>query len=142
MASKYVFDQEVEDLAKTILEAESYNWPQLPNVKFLVLETENCDYLGKCSKVTGKWKYLTGYNYVIEVWRTFWDSADFETRKALLNHEILHIEPVYKRDESFDWGLKKHDVEEFYDIVVKYGCWNDSLKAMKEAINNKAKIVG
>lgn len=45
-----------------------------------------------------------------------------------------------KRDENGipKWRLVPHDLEEFRDIIARWGCWDDSIQAFKDVLNKKA----
>jgi len=127
MSEKYFESKEVEAIAAELI--PDMKWGDVPKIKFLVLDSPRSSYLGKCSKATGKWKHLTGVDYVIEVWAGFWKTSTQTQKQALLYHELLHVD--FKEDEDtgeITWKLRKHEVEEFIDVVKKYGPWNDSLK--------------
>ena len=76
MSSKYFESKEVEAMASELIPSmELWSGAGVPKIKFLVLDAPRTSYLGKCSKATGKWKHLTGMDYVIEVWNGFWVTA-------------------------------------------------------------------
>jgi uncharacterized protein YihD (DUF1040 family) len=112
------------------------DWPDLPKIKFLMKIADKSDTAGQISKATGKWKYLTQYDYVMELWDGFWTTATDFQKEAVVYHELYHIK--FKEDDEtaeITWGLKKHDLEEFADVVKKYGAWNDTLKEFKMLLN-------
>jgi hypothetical protein len=129
--AEYIEVSEVEAIATSII--PKLLWPEQPKIKYLVLSAEKSNYLGKCSKASGKWKYLTDYDYVIEVWESFWDTADMFAQEALLYHELLHIMPVDK-DGEIKWKMRKHDVEEFLEVASKYKAWNAGLQRLVEIL--------
>lgn len=66
----------------------------------------------------------------------WWDSASAQEREILVFHEMCHIAQAEDKDgiPKFDretgapcWTLRGHDVEEFVDVVARYGAWNDEL---------------
>ncbi len=122
---EYMELPEVEELAKGII--SKLHWADIPEIKYLVLCKENSYYLGKCSKATGKWRYLSNVDYVIEVFEQFWNTATQNAKEALLRHELEHIEPKEDDEGNIKWGLKKHDVEEFLCVAKEYGSWNQTL---------------
>jgi len=104
------------------------------HIKFLKKLSDKSHYLGKCSRTTGKWAYLTGYDYVIEVWGDWWDSAQPQEREALLFHELYHIVKGETAQGKVKWGLRRHDVEEFHEVARIYGAWDSSLKHFEEQL--------
>ena len=131
MAVIYSDSKEVEEVGIKVLSEFAY--PEEPNVKFLLTTAERSQWLGKCTRVSPKMKYLTGFDYVIEVWNVFWDSADEKAKNALMYHELNHIDCYEKRDGTLVWGMKKHDVEEFIEVAKRFGAWDAALKSL---INN------
>ena len=129
MSSKYFESEEIEAIAEKLI--PSMAWEDAPEIKFLILDSPRSSYFGKCSKATGKWKHLTGMDYVVEVWDGFWKTATQIQKQALLYHELSHID--YKEDKDtgeITWKIKRHDVEEFFDVVKNYGIWDSKLKTL------------
>ena len=127
MSREYVENNEVEQIAEELI--PHMEWRDTPEIKFLMLVADKSIYAGKCSKATGKWKYLTDKDFIIEVWDGFWKTADTKAKEALVYHELKHID--FLEDEETGeivWKLRRHDVEEFHDVVEKYGYWNEALK--------------
>jgi Putative phage metallopeptidase len=132
MARDYSYSEEVEKVANEVI--PDLGWRERPNIQYLMLTADSCDYMGKCSKSSKKMKFLTDKDYVIEVWETAWNAGDAEVRKALMYHELLHIEPETKKDGTTYWGMRRHDCEEFCDVAEKYGAWDHALKQLLDSI--------
>ncbi len=134
--TKYDECPECEVLASELMQKypEMLHDAQEANIKFLKKLSERSSYRGKCSRTTGKWAYLTGYDYVIEVWGEWWDEASLQEKEALLCHELRHIARVTTSQGKVKWVLRRHDVEEFLEIVNAYGAWEPSLRALSNAI--------
>ena len=95
------------------------------NIKYL-FKTGSWSKWGECNRTTGKWRKLTGYDFVIVLHKETWTGLDLEKQQALLHHELCHI------DRSEDkWCLARHDVEEFLSTFKRYKSWNASLEAFK-----------
>jgi hypothetical protein len=139
MSGQYLYLEEIEKVANEVL--PDLKLSEYPNIKYLELDADSCKFMGKCSKASQKLKFLTDLDYIVEVWKVAWDSADHATKKALLYHELLHIDPMRKKDGSIMWGIRDHDVEEFLEVADKYGPWDHSLKTLMESIDhyNKSK---
>jgi len=135
MTTTYISDPRVDEIAaKVINEVATKNeWDDIPKIKYLVKVAENSRVNGQCSRATGKWKILTGFDYVIEVWSVFWDSASDSQKEALLFHELMHIISSEDEDGEITWRLQDHDVEEFIYVVKKYGIWNHALESLINA---------
>jgi len=89
--------------------------------------------LGKCKKASDLDRELAPYDFVILLNRDFWQNPNVTDaqRQALLDHELMHAAIVY--DEQGDpkvderdrtcFRIRKHDIEEFADIVSRHGCY-------------------
>jgi hypothetical protein len=119
-------------------------WPELGGLEDLTIKYEwkkkggtkgGKATLGKCSKVSGLTAYYSDADFVI------WIAADNcrETKitvgqmEALVFHELKHIE-VTEDEETGELGyaVRPHDVEMFYDEVIRYGLWKHDLKGADE----------
>jgi Putative phage metallopeptidase len=135
MAKVYSDSPEIEQVAKTII--PTLGWLEQPKIKYLMLDADKSDCMGKCSRATGKWKHLTGYDYIIEAWRTGWDSCDEHGKEALVYHELLHVTSKVDKNGEVKWGIKKHDLEEFFDVARKYGAWDLAIKTFIECFTKE-----
>ncbi len=83
--------------------------------------------------------------FLIVLDQEFWMEADDMTRRALLEHEMLHIKqdldkygaPAFDRDGNPKFGIVGHDLEEFNYIVAKYGRWKSDIGAFLDAAQGK-----
>lgn len=76
---------------------------------------------GRCIKAPKLWRDVTGVDVVIWARKHFWDSFGTELRRALILHELLHIEVKRTKDGEPKYSTRKHDVEDFVDIARQYG---------------------
>ena len=87
---------------------------------------------------------LTGgeIDYLVIIDLEYWSGATPEEREILMFHEMCHMTIALDKDgvERFNnetglpvWALKGHDVEEFIEVVARYGAWNPELAKMIEA---------
>lgn len=98
--------------------------------------------LGKCVKVSALHKEFSGFDFVIVLNKEFWDSFDDAKRLALVDHELCHAAPaldkhgIHRVDERgrWMWRMVKHEIEEFYCIVERHGCYKADLRRFAEAI--------
>lgn len=134
---------EVEDLAKTVLSRHGksggigrlydvarairneelrvlYLWNDKP---FELEEDVTHDTVGKCIKAPTLWRDVTGYDVVIWIRHYFWDHWDERKRAGVVLHELLHVQVVEddKDPDQVKVKVRKHDVEEFVDVVYHYG---------------------
>jgi hypothetical protein len=104
--------------------------------------------LGKCVKTTDLQREFAEYDFIILLNRDIWEDPDFTTdkKRALVDHELCHAS-VATDDEGtrYDtrgrkvWRCRKHDIEEFYAIVQRHGCYKRDLELFAEAITKKRK---
>ena len=67
-------------------------------------------------------------NYVIEIGRDVWETLTTRERGIVLDHELMHF-AGYDEKRKW-WRMRRHDVEEFYEILQRYGAWSEELKAL------------
>jgi hypothetical protein len=93
--------------------------------------------LGKCKKATDLDRELAPFDFVILLNREFWQNprvTDVQ-RDALLDHECCHGAIVRdqrgepREDEAgrVVFRIRKHDVEEFRDVVARHGLYKADL---------------
>lgn len=80
--------------------------------------------LGTAAKASSKVLFLTGLDFLIEFNWQAWRELTPKQRIALVDHELCHCE----RDiEKGVYTLRHHDVEEFSEIVRRWGLWTPDL---------------
>lgn len=105
--------------------------------------------LGACKKASDIDRELRkNLDFVILLSWDFWSAAQVsdEQRKALLDHELMHaaealdddMEPKVDSRGRKVFRIRKHDVEEFTDIVRRHGIWKSDLEAFAEALYKRA----
>lgn len=133
----FVRSREVEDLAKDVIASFDefeliatavrdaglsieYVWETKP---FDPLKDEYRPHvIAKVTKANPLWQSLTDTHLVIQFRRWFWERFDDTQRRAVLHHELTHIEV----DEPDDQGripisLRHHDVEDFTRTMRRFG---------------------
>jgi hypothetical protein len=101
--------------------------------------------LGKCKKATDLDRELAPWDFVILLQQEFWQNLRVtdHQRAALLDHELMHAavkydpetgEPVIDARGRIVYRLRKHDIEEFADIVTRYGCYKHDLEQFAAAL--------
>ena len=73
----------------------------------------------------------------------YWSQATPRQREILVFHELSHIKqaenefgaPKFTKTGEPIYTLRGHDVEEFTDVVARYGQWNDDIRAFVAAAN-------
>lgn len=83
-------------------------------------------YAGKAHKATPMENYLgDGVDWIIKLSWEVWKQLDARHRIALVDHELCHCGPEKAR---------RHDVEEFTQIVGRWGPWTSKLVSFYEAV--------
>jgi hypothetical protein len=81
---------------------------------------------------------MVDLDFVILLNKEVWQSLGFteEKKLALVDHELCHAARVedefgaQKEDERgrLVWRVRKHDIEEFQDVVKRHGCYKRDLE--------------
>jgi predicted metallopeptidase len=132
--TEYVEAPEVQALSEKMIEEFGFVDAGLARVKYLYKISDKSKYAGKMSKAGPKWKHITGFDYVFEVWKTFWDMEP-GNRRALTYHELCHI----KREDTkkgIRWRLNIHPIEAFPDEIRMFGTWSPQLQEMVQALDD------
>lgn len=100
--------------------------------------------LGRCVKASDLQRELVNWDFVILLNREVWldDAFTPEKKRALMDHELCHADAARdkdgfpKRDERdrFVWRTRKHDIEEFRDVVKRHGCYKADLEEFAKAL--------
>jgi hypothetical protein len=81
-------------------------------------------------------------DFLIVLDMEYWTEASPLQREILCHHELLHASqakdlfgaPRFDRDGNPVWALRGHDVEEFNDVVRRYGVHSEDVEAFLHAI--------
>lgn len=95
--------------------------------------------LGKCKKASDLDRELAAYDFVIILRQSFWLdlSVTDAQRAALLDHELTHAaprcdertgEPIVDERSRVCYRIRKHDIEEFTEIVARHGLYTRDLE--------------
>lgn len=100
--------------------------------------------LGKCKKASDLDRELAPYDFVIILRREFWEhgATTDEQRRALLDHELCHAarkydsggEPVYDERGNPVFRIRKHDIEEFTEVIQRHGIYKRDLERFAAAL--------
>lgn len=100
--------------------------------------------LGMCRKASDLDRELAAFDFVILLRRIFWTDPRVTDaqRTALLDHELCHAarqhdrhgEPVEDERGRAVYRLRKHDLEEFTEIVQRHGCYKTDIEKFAAAL--------
>lgn len=105
--------------------------------------------LGKCVKVSDLYREFAAYDFVILLNREVWEDSEFtkEKKRALVDHELCHAAEALDEEGEPKWDergrrvfrSRKHEIEEFREIVQRHGCYKRDLELFAEALIKKRK---
>lgn len=67
--------------------------------------------------------------FVIEVAADTWQRLTDDQRKALVDHELMHLIVEFDQDGEPKLAMRGHDLEEFAAIVRRHGLWKSDVIA-------------
>jgi hypothetical protein len=96
--------------------------------------------LGKCKKASDLDRELAAFDFVILLNQEAWNDLDHSQREALLDHELCHAQVARTKDGDpkmdekgrIVYRLRKHDIEEFSEVVERHGLYKADLAAFAE----------
>jgi len=104
--------------------------------------------LGQAKKASDLDRQLHNYDFVILINHEAWNAAEFTEAqmRALIDHELCHCEikvdelgePIIDDTGRVLTRLRKHDVEEFSEVVARNGIWKKELEHFAEIALDKA----
>lgn len=136
----YMVDTGLESLGKSIIKAHR---PKLEILKIAYVFRDVAPVsggkttVGMCYRSDDRNFVLHHFDFIIEIGKDVWDDASDDFRRAIMDHELGHIHinldesgtPI--RDEKTGrWkvGIRKHDVEEFDEILERHGTYHSDLR--------------
>jgi len=126
---------EVEEIANKVIKEHKMEFGPAQIGYFLIYPHISKQKAAKCIKATREVKYYSGNDYLIEVSGELWDMLDNDTKKMLLYHELLHIDPVFKaKNQEWKMNLKKPDFSDYYEINDKFG--NEWYKTIQATVSS------
>jgi hypothetical protein len=79
------------------------------------------------SKDTGE----RGIDYLIEFSHDYFTKLTDDVQRVVIVHELQHAYVTYDKEENPVYKLVKHDVEDFYNILEKYGLeWKNAIRTV------------
>lgn len=126
---------EMEELASEVLETHKIEIGPAQIGFLLVYPNISKQRAAKCVKSTREVKHYSGNDYLIEVSGELWDMLDNDTKKMLLYHQLLHIDPVFKaKNQEWKMKIRKPDFADYYEINDKYG--NEWYKTIQATVSS------
>jgi hypothetical protein len=107
------------------------------------VDADGCRTLGKCKKASDLDRELArgdnAWDFVIMLDSGWWNNSNVpqKHRIALLDHELCHAQQRVDKNTAEQvedergrklWRTRKHDIEEFSEVVRRHGCWKGELE--------------
>lgn len=93
---------------------------------------------GNVYKMSGKFEYLVGHDFVVEVALEVWNDLSPNQRTALIDHLLSRcVGEEDEEDGSTKWRLIPPEVQEFPEVAERHGRWNDGLVSLGNSLRNK-----
>lgn len=92
--------------------------------------------LAQAQKVAAKLQVYLEFDFLIWVSKEDWEGKLTDNQRlALIDHELTHCT---RRIDTGEWVIRPHDVQEFWEIIERYGLWSNDLLAGKRALTSRA----
>jgi hypothetical protein len=129
---------EIEEIAKEVIETHKMELGPAQIGYLLVYPNISKQRAAKCMKASREVKHYSGNDYLIEVSGDLWDMLDTDTKKMLLYHQLLHIDPVFKaKNQEWKMQVRKPDFSDFYEINDKFGNeWYKTIQATVSSLHD------
>lgn len=89
---------------------------------------------GSAHKQSAVAHLLNGYDFVVRLSKDVWEKMNNDERLAALDHELCHCAPKLDENGTFvGWQIRKHDVEEFAEIIERHGLWKRDVQDFARA---------
>ena len=126
---------EMEKLASEVLEDHQIDIGPAQIGFLLVYPNISKQRAAKCVKASREVKHYSGNDYLVEVSGELWDMLDNDTKKMLLYHQLLHVDPVFKaKNQEWKMKIRKPDFADYYEINDKYG--NEWYKTVQATVSS------
>lgn len=147
----YQLDKDLEALGTEIIHSTR---PYLGHVKIAYMfrpeaaVSDDKVIAGMCIRVDDRNRVIHDQDFIIEIAKDVWEDATQEFRRALMDHELGHA--GIRMDENGDviydektnrpkTYIKKHDIEEFEDVLERHGAYHKALRQFLEAFARSKK---
>lgn len=131
---KYQKAEQPEAIGQVLRRTETFDRLGAAHLCFLfreVIETAGRTVLSQTTKAGGKLQHLTGLDFVLEFNHTAWLTLTPEQKLACVDHALAGC---WRDLDSGAWQLKAPDVEEFSEVVARWGLWTMPLRGFGLAV--------
>ena len=140
---RYVFDSALDELAKQVIEKNAMEDMDKPRITYMkVYPNVTKTVAGRCIRASDTLKIFSDCDYIIQMSGDLWDKLNASAREVLMHHELLHVAVKYDKDGNEKFLLRKHDIEDFAEIVGQYGInWLHDLRNEAAVINPNVDVL-
>lgn len=93
---------------------------------------------GNVYKMSGKYRFLTGVDFVLEVALEVWNDLAPNQRTALVDHLLTRCEGVEDEETgAYKWRVIPPAIQEFPEVAERNGQWHEGLVDMEKALRAK-----
>lgn len=147
----YTKAPEVESIAQSIIKNDRPNLVMLKISYLFRPEAPVSDghvTAGMCRRVDDVNRTLHDQDVIIEIAKDIWDEATAEFKRALVDHELGHVgirmdedgQPMIdEKTERVKVFIRKHDIEEFEEVLERHGAYHKSLREFLAAFDKSKK---
>jgi len=134
--------QEVIDIAEELI-SNYHSHLEGANIGFLFRDEPIVSMgkivMGQASKFPVKMQPYVSLDFLIWIAEESWHQLGYTQKLALIDHELCHC--AYNEDKD-TWTMRKHDVEEFNEIIERYGFWKRDLFIAKHSFQMALDLEG
>jgi len=93
---------------------------------------------GNVYKMSGKYRFLIGVDFVLEIALEVWNNLAPNQRTALVDHLLTRCEGVEDEETgAYKWRVIPPVIQEFPEVAERNGQWNEGLVDMEKALRAK-----
>lgn len=132
----YSISQNIQNICEEVMEEKGMDIFPARVMYILVSPEISPNILGRCIRANNMLKMLGECDYIIQMSAISWNEYGKIGKKRIAEHELKHI--VIKVDNNtgeVKFALRKHDIEDFYEMITDYGIgWQATEEMYKDVL--------
>ncbi|MFA5202940.1 MAG: putative metallopeptidase [Lentisphaeria bacterium] len=93
---------------------------------------------GNVYKMGGKFAFLVGFDFIIEIALEVWNDLRPNQRDALIDHLLSRCQGTEKEEDgSMVWKLIPPPVQEFPEVAERHGQWHEGLVEFEKCLRTE-----
>ena len=90
---------------------------------------------GNIYKMQGKFRYLVGCDFVMEIALEVWNELQPNQRLALVDHLLTRcVGEEVEETGDWKWSIIPPEIQEFSEVAERHGQWHEGLVDMEKAL--------